>query len=162
MRQNSLNKIWWLLVMALGVGGPVFGQSSEPVAQVEPSAKPIEIEVYRSATCGCCGKWMAHLVDNQFKVNEHVVDDLQELKKRYGVPSELASCHTAIVNGYVVEGHVPAQDIFKLLKTKPKVAGITVPGMPVGTPGMEMGDQKDSYQVMSFDNKNPPQVFSQY
>ena len=126
------------------------------------TAKPIEIEVYRSPTCGCCGKWIQHLKENQFVVKDIVIDDVQVIKDKYGVPAEMASCHTALVDGYVVEGHVPAADIKKLISTKPKVIGISVPGMPVGTPGMDMGGKKDPYQVVSFDKEKNYQVVNSY
>jgi hypothetical protein len=124
--------------------------------------KPVEIKVYRSASCGCCSKWVSHLKENKFIVKDYVVDDVQLVKDKNGVPKKMASCHTALVNGYVVEGHVPAKDIMRLLKEKPKVVGISVPGMPVGTPGMEMGGRKDPYEVVSFDKDNNYQVFSKY
>ena len=126
------------------------------------TVEPIVIEVYRSPSCGCCGKWIAHLKENQFDVKDHVTNDVQVIKDKYGVPENMASCHTALVNGYVVEGHVPAADIKKLLKLKPAVIGISVPGMPSGTPGMEMGGRKDPYQVVSFDKEKKQQVFSSY
>lgn len=129
-----------------------------PVKTVEP----IVIEVYRSPSCGCCSKWIAHLKENQFDVKDHVTNDVQVIKDKYGVPEKMASCHTALVNGYVVEGHVPAADIKKLLKLKPAVIGISVPGMPSGTPGMEMGGKKDPYQVVSFDEEKKYEVFSSY
>ena len=94
------------------------------------AVEPIVIEVYRSPSCGCCGKWIAHLKENQFDVKDHVTNDVQAIKDKYGVPENMASCHTALVNGYVVEGHVPAVDIKKLLKLKPAVIGISAPGMP--------------------------------
>ena len=124
--------------------------------------EPIMIEVYRSPSCGCCSKWIAHLKENQFDVKDHVTNDVQAIKDKYGVPENMASCHTALVNGYVVEGHVPAADIRKLLKLKPAVIGISVPGMPSGTPGMEMGGRKDPYKVVSFDKEKKYQVFSSY
>ncbi len=124
--------------------------------------KPVEIKVYRSASCSCCSKWVDHLKENKFIVKDYVVDDVQIVKDKNGVPKSMASCHTALVNGYVVEGHVPAKDIMRLLKEKPKVVGISVPGMPVGTPGMEMGGRKDPYEVVSFDKNNNYQVFSKY
>lgn len=119
-----------------------------------------EIVIYRSPTCGCCGKWVKHLKDRNFNVIDNVVNDVDSIKEKYGVPSELASCHTAIIGGYVIEGHVPAEDIEKLLSLKADVSGIAVPGMPVGTPGMEMGDRKDSYKVIAFDKENRKQIFS--
>lgn len=123
---------------------------------------PIEIEVYRSPTCGCCSKWITHLEQNNFKVKDFVTDDMPAKKDEAGVPQEMASCHTGIVDGYVIEGHVPAADIKKLLKAKPAVVGISVPGMPVGTPGMEVGDRKDAYQVISFDKENKFKVLTRY
>lgn len=122
----------------------------------------VDIVVHRSPSCSCCGKWVEHLKQNNFNVKDIVSDDVQAIKNKYGVTQEMASCHTAIVNGYVVEGHVPASDIRTLLKNKPGVVGIAVPGMPSGTPGMEMGGKKDAYQVISFDKKNQRQVFNSY
>lgn len=122
----------------------------------------VDIVVYRSPSCGCCGKWLAHLKENQFNVKDIVTDDVHTIKEKYGVPQQMSSCHTAIVNGYVIEGHVPASDIKKLLQLKPKVVGISVPGMPSGTPGMEMGGRKDPYKVVAFDKENHFQVFSSY
>lgn len=123
---------------------------------------PLDIVVYRSPSCGCCGKWVEHLKNNQFNVVDKVLENVQSVKDQYGVAPEIASCHTALAGGYVIEGHVPVADIKKLLLTKPKVTGITVPGMPMGTPGMEMGAKKDAYQVLSFDKNKKMQVFSQY
>lgn len=125
-------------------------------------AEAIKIDIYRSPTCSCCGKWVEHLKDNNFQINDNVVDDVQSIKDKYGVSKEMASCHTALVNGYVIEGHVPANDIRKLLKLKPHVIGIAVPAMPSGTPGMEMGGKKDAYDVMSFDKDKKYQVFTHY
>lgn len=124
--------------------------------------KPVDIVVYRSPTCMCCGKWLAHLKQNNFNITDIVTDDVQAIKDKYGVTKELASCHTAIVDGYVIEGHVPANDIKKLLKTKSKIVGIAVPGMVNGSPGMEMGDKKDPYKVVSFDHEKQVKVFNSY
>lgn len=126
------------------------------------SNSPVDVVVYRSPSCSCCGKWLEHLKSNQFNVVDNLVEDVQSIKNRYGVTAELASCHTALVGGYVVEGHVPANDIKKLLTSKTPVTGITVPGMPVGTPGMEVGPKKDAYQVLSFDKNQQTHVFSEY
>lgn len=124
--------------------------------------KPVDMVVYRSPTCGCCSKWVDHVKKHQFNVEDIVTDDVDSIKKKYGVPSKLASCHTAIVDGYVVEGHVPAGDIKSLLKMRPKVTGISVPGMPAGTPGMEMGGRKDPFQVVTFDKEGQTQIFNNY
>lgn len=130
--------------------------------RAESSDKPIDIVVHRSPTCTCCGKWLAHLKENNFNVKDIVTDDVQAIKDKHGVTQELASCHTAIVDGYVIEGHVPANDIKTLLKTKPKVVGLAVPGMVNGSPGMEMGDTKDPYKVVSFDHQQQVKEFSSY
>ncbi len=130
--------------------------------RAESSDKPIDIVVHRSPTCTCCGKWLAHLKENNFNVKDIVTDDGQALKDKHGVTQELASCHTAIVDGYVIEGHVPANDIKTLLKTKPKVVGLAVPGMVNGSPGMEMGDTKDPYKVVSFDHQKQVKEFNSY
>ena len=147
-------------IIFLTIGLLVFNASIEakPIA----AGKPVDIVVYRSPTCDCCGKWLEHLKNNNFKVSDIVTNDVQAIKKKYGVSDAMASCHTAIVDGYVIEGHVPANDIMTLLKTKPKIAGIAVPGMPSGTPGMEMGDRKDAYNVMSFDKENHYDIFHHY
>ena len=126
------------------------------------AVEPLEIDVYRSASCSCCGRWVEHLKQNKFQVKDHIIDDVQAIKNKYGVSADIASCHTAVIDGYVIEGHVPATDINKLLRLKPKVVGISVPGMPVGTPGMEVGGKKDSYNVVSFEKNKSVQVFSKY
>ncbi|WP_394751758.1 DUF411 domain-containing protein [Crenothrix sp.] len=128
----------------------------------ENTVKPTDIVVYRSPSCSCCGKWVEHMKQNNFNVQDIVTEDVQAIKNKHGVTPELASCHTAIVDGHVIEGHVPAEDIIALLKTKPKDVGLAVPGMPVGTPGMEMGDKKDAYDVISFDSKKHTEVFKHY
>lgn len=140
-----------LLVISAGVS-----------AESADGDKSIDIVVYRSPSCGCCGKWLEHLKENNFNVEDVITNDVQAIKDKYGVTREMASCHTAIVDGYVVEGHVPASDIKTLLKTKPKVVGIAVPGMPSGTPGMEMGGKKEPYNVMSFDREKHYQIFNSY
>ena len=124
--------------------------------------EPITISVYRSPSCSCCGKWLEHLKQNNFTINDIPTEDMNAIKHKYGVSDEMASCHTAVVNGYVVEGHVPADDIKALLKAKPSVVGIAVPQMPSGTPGMEMDGKKDPYDVMSFDSDKHYQVFKSH
>ncbi len=109
-----------------------------------------EITVYRSPTCGCCLAWVDHLRANGFSVNVEEMRDLTPIKQKLGVPGDLEACHTATIGGYVVEGHVPASDIRHLLASKPKAKGIAVPGMPVGSPGMERGDEKEPYDVILF------------
>ena len=110
-------------------------------ARAEPP-KPVDITVYRSASCSCCGKWLEHLKANNFNVKDMAMEDVLPIKQKQGITDKLASCHTALVGDYVIEGHVPANDIMKLLKSKPKVIGLAVPGMVNGSPGMEMGEHK--------------------
>lgn len=136
----------------------VFFISINLMAKNLETGKSIDLVVYRSPTCNCCEKWVAHLKENNFNIQDIVTSDVQAIKDKYGVPKEMTSCHTAVVNGYVVEGHVPAKDILSFLKAKPKVIGISVPGMPKGTPGMEMGGEKDPYDVVSFDRDKRFQV----
>lgn len=125
-------------------------------------ATPMDIVVYRSPTCGCCSKWLAHLKKHDFNIIDNVTDDVQSVKDKYGVSSSLASCHTAIINGYVVEGHVPAGDIKDMLKAKKKIKGLAVPGMVVGTPGMEVGAQKAPFKVLAFDQQGNIQLYKAY
>jgi hypothetical protein len=96
-----------------------------------------QVEVYKSATCGCCGRWVEHMREAGFEVATHDIADVPAQRARLGMPSGLAACHTAVVSGYLVEGHVPAADVKLLLAQKPKAVGLAVPGMPKGSPGME-------------------------
>lgn len=125
------------------------------------SAEP-EMTVYKSPTCGCCGKWITHMEENGFKVNAVDVLEMNIVKEKYGITRNLASCHTAIIDGYYIEGHVPASDVKRLLAEKTDSKGLTVPGMPVGSPGMEMGERVDSYQVLSVKSDGSTEVFNQY
>jgi hypothetical protein len=124
------------------------------------AAEPTEIQVYKSPTCGCCTKWVDHLRDNGFSVTVTELQDVTPIKLENGVPNRLASCHTAIAEGYIVEGHVPAVDIRRLLSERPKISGLAVPGMPIGSPGME-GPNPERYQVLSF-GADGTRVFSEH
>lgn len=126
-------------------------------------AAPAEkVTVYKTATCGCCGKWVEHLRSSGFTVDVKEVASTAETRKQLGVPDKLASCHTAKVGNYAVEGHVPAADIERMLKTKPKGAGIAVPGMPLGSPGMEQGPRKQAYSVWLFQSDGTVSQFGSY
>jgi hypothetical protein len=116
--------------------------------------------IYKSPSCGCCKKWVDHVEANGFDTEVHDVEDVGVIKQKHKLPADLASCHTALVGGYVVEGHVPADLIHKLLKDKPALAGIAAPGMPVGSPGMEMGARKDAFDVIAFDLKGKTSVYA--
>jgi hypothetical protein len=122
---------------------------------------PPVVEVYKSATCGCCANWVAHLRREGFEVKATDVTDLPAIRAKHKVPDSVASCHTALVGGYIVEGHVPAADIKRLLKERPAVRGIAVPGMPMGSPGME-GPRSDAYDVVTFDAAGNVKVFTPY
>ena len=110
------------------------------------------INVYKSPTCGCCGDWIAHLRANGFKVEAHNLGDVALMRRGVGVPVSLASCHTAIIDGYAIEGHVPAADIKRLLQERPKILGLAVPSMVVGSPGMEQGPPQP-YDTLAFDDR---------
>lgn len=120
------------------------------------------IHVYKSPTCGCCTAWIDHLEENGFEVEATDTQNMNRIKIGAGLTRNLASCHTAFVGDYVIEGHVPADDIHKLLANAPEAAGLSVPGMPAGSPGMEMGDRKDHYQVLMFNNQGQTKVFSEH
>ncbi len=111
-----------------------------------------EIVVYQSRTCGCCKKWVKHLEENGYSVKSEFMEDVTEVKHHLKLPMNMASCHTAVIDGYIVEGHVPATAIKKLLSERPAIKGIAVPGMPMGSPGME-GSYKEAYDVLAFDEK---------
>jgi hypothetical protein len=131
-------------------------------AGVQRAAASPVIEVYKTPTCGCCSLWLDHLRQHGFEVKSTDLDDLSPLKARHGVPQTMQSCHTAVVDGYVVEGHVPATDIQRLLKERPSVAGLAVPGMPIGSPGMEVGSRVQPYDVIAFDKQGSGRVFASY
>ena len=124
------------------------------------AAEAPSIEVYRDPNCGCCSAWVDHLEANGFTVNEHIEQDMSVVKQRLGVPPRLASCHTGVINGQFIEGHVPARDVLGL-KQRPELAGLAVPGMPHGSPGMETGRQ-DSYEVIGLDRQGQESVVQRY
>ena len=122
-------------------------------------AKATEVEIYKSPYCGCCSQWIKHLRANGFRTSVRNVEDLELVKAANGVPQHLQSCHTALVDGYVVEGHVPADLIRRLLAERPDVAGIAVPGMPSSAPGMDQ-PTGERYTVMIFDKKGRTAVYA--
>lgn len=123
-------------VLAASLGLPLAAMAAKPV-----------VEVYKSEYCGCCKSWIKHLEANGFTVKAENVKDTSDYREKFGMPAKYGSCHTAKVNGYVLEGHVPAPEIKRLLEKKPKAVGLAVPGMPMGSPGME-GDRKDAFDVV--------------
>jgi len=148
----------WLAAAARGLAlAAVAGVPAPLLAAVRADT---DLTVYKDAGCGCCAKWVDYVRANGFKVAAHDVPDIDAIKQQLGVPASLGSCHTAIVGGYLVEGHVPVDVIRQLLEERPKVAGIAVPGMPVGSPGMEMGSRRDRYDVVAFTRTGATRVYA--
>ena len=132
--------------------------TATPVAATPAAAR--NIKVYKDPNCGCCKEWIRHLEQNGFTVEVVDMPDLSAVKTKYGVSSELQACHTGVIGDYVVEGHVPADLIVKMLEEKPAIAGLAVPGMPAGSPGME-GASKERYDVLTFDRAGRTAVYAQ-
>ena len=120
------------------------------------------VEVWKSPTCGCCSLWVEHMRRAGFEVQVVDLPDLTEVKHAHGVGVHLQACHTALVDGFVVEGHVPADDVKRLLEERPQVVGVAVPGMPIGSPGMEYGDVRQPYEVLTFDRNGRTTVWSRH
>ena len=120
-----------------------------------------KVSVVKLVGCGCCDQWSEHLRKNGFEVSVSAVADLAPVRAKYGLAKDFGTCHTALVEGYVIEGHVPAADIQRLLRSKLKVAGLVVPGMPAGSPGME-GPQSEPYNVLTFDRTGATQIYARY
>ena len=150
-----------LAAVALPLAGAlliVSSRSQGPGAEAAVPPSETAIHVYKSPTCGCCAKWVTHMEAAGFKVTVEDETDMAGVKRRTGVPFELSSCHTAVAGEYVIEGHVPARVVRRFLEEGPKVAGISVPGMPIGSPGME-GPNPKPYDVIAFDGKGDRTVF---
>ena len=143
----------------LGSAGAVAAFAALPSPSVMPST---QVQVFKSRTCGCCGAWVAHLRSAGFAVEVAEVDNAAVERKRLGMPERFGSCHTATVAGYVLEGHVPATEVKRLLAAKPKAIGLAVPSMPVGSPGMEIGARKDPFQVVLVDLSGQASVYASY
>jgi len=120
------------------------------------------IEIWKTPTCGCCKLWVDHMRAAGFRPTVHDLNDVSPIKRKLGVPSALESCHTAVVGGYTIEGHVPADVVRQALKERPKIAGLAVPGMPMGSPGMEQGALVDPYDVVAFDKTGKMTVFASH
>ena len=137
----------------------LIGMATAAVA-LATEAQPVE--VYKSPSCGCCSLWVDYMKRNGFEVVVRDVRDVMPYRDRHGVPDAMSSCHTALVGGYVVEGHVPAADVKRLLREKPKATGIAVPGMVQGSPGMEQGQGSDPYKVLLFSKGEWPRIFARH
>jgi hypothetical protein len=151
---TGYGKIAALLLIA---GGLLLGS----ILPVQRSAQAAEIIVYKSPACGCCKKWVSHLEQHGYTLEAHNQsrDKLGSIKAEMGAPRGLQSCHTAKIGGYVIEGHAPADEIARLLKEKPQIKGLAVPGMPMGAPGME-GPRRDSYDVLALQENGKTSIFA--
>jgi len=157
MQRRSLIQVCAALFAITTATLPAFGQTG---------AKPV-VEVWKSPTCGCCKDWVNHMESNGFSVKIHDVSEGAKtaMRNKLGLAEKFGSCHTALVGGYVVEGHVPAADIARLLKDRPRGVGLAVPGMPVGSPGMdgpEYKGHKDPYQVLLVQRDGNASVYQSY
>ena len=153
--QSKLKSVRTLVASAL-LGLTTLGGISTAVAAED------EVVMYKDPNCGCCGKWAEHMREHGFKVKEVATTQMGQVKGEAGVPQALGSCHTARVGGYVVEGHVPAADVRRMLTEKPAIAGISAPGMPMGSPGMEGPYPADRYDVVSFDAQGRTAVYASH
>lgn len=135
------------------------------LASVPMTASAVEmhrLHVYKTLSCGCCALWVEHMKASGFSLEVHDVRDVMPYREKYGVPDEAMSCHTAVIAGYVVEGHVPAADVNRLLSEKPRATGIAVPGMVQGSPGMEQGRAPERYDVVLFGAGRLQRVFAKH
>lgn len=158
-RRNFLATI--PLALAACSAGADQALSSEPDDPKPSSALPA-MTVYKTPSCGCCVDWVDHLRSEGFEVRVHDVADTMPIAMRLGVPIDLRSCHTAEIDGYAIEGHVPAREIRRLLAERPDVAGLAVPGMPLGSPGMEIDDRREAYDVILFDRTGRVESYARY
>ena len=140
--------------------GDVEGHAAMPDTS---SATGQQMSVYRSASCGCCTQWGSHIASAGFRIDDHVTEDMDAVKKERGIGSQHASCHTADVEGYVIEGHVPASSIKRLLRERPNIRGLAVPRMPMGSPGMEVSDvDAEPFEVLAINHDGTTSVFARY
>ena len=133
------------------------------IVGITAQGRQATVEVYKSPTCGCCSKWVDHLRSDGVEVRTTNTDTVDQLKTKHGVPRQVRSCHTALVGGYVVEGHFPATDVQRLLRDRPAIVGIGVPGMPIGSPGMEVaGVKAQPFDVIGFAKDGSTRVFASH
>ncbi len=155
----------WIAILSAAVLLAVAGPAAAADTKVAKGAVSLpSVQVAKTATCGCCRAWVDHMRAAGFEVTAQnmAMGELSRLKAKEGIVPRLASCHTAKVGGYVIEGHVPAKDVERLLQLKPDAIGLSVPGMPMGSPGMEMGSGRDAYDVVLINKDGSTSVFSTY
>lgn len=142
------------------LAGCTDGSATDPGSPSDENEN--EMVVYHDPNCGCCSKWIEHMEKNGFQVESRLETNMNHVKHEHGVPRDLPSCHTAIVDDYVIEGHVPASDVRRLLEENPDAKGLSVPGMPLGSPGMEQGNRRQAYDVVLFKEHGQHEVFNHY
>jgi len=150
-----------ILNRRLLLGAALFaGVSGTACAQARPSR---DLTVFKTPTCACCDGWIAHMREAGFRTTVTIQPDLQPIRSRYGMPDALSSCHTGLINRYLIEGHVPAQDVIRLLAERPTAVGLSVPGMPLGSPGMETPQgRKDPYDTLLVLRSGQSRVFARH
>lgn len=156
------NKTFYIIIAIVLAASILFWGfifQDRPVFETEVSEDEIIITMFHGEGCMCCVRWAEYLEEKGFTVVDELVDDLHKIKREKGIPGQLSSCHTAIVDGYVVEGHVPAEDILRLLSERPEATGISVPGMPPNAPGMDAPITRE-YQTILFDGEGNITVFA--
>jgi hypothetical protein len=154
-RRGALMRLARLAGLSALAGGPML------TTALAAPARP-RVEVWKSPSCGCCHLWIEHLQANGFEVLAHDVPGPADVREQLGMPARYGSCHTARVNGYLLEGHVPAREVQRLLKERPAALGLAVPGMPLGSPGMEQGPRRDPYDVLLVTKDGRATVFQSY
>jgi hypothetical protein len=141
----------------------LIGTGALPLStSLQATAATSQVVVYKTPSCGCCSAWVEHMKTAGFSVAAQDVPDTAPERKRLGMPDKFAACHTASVGGYVIEGHVPAAEVRRLLSSKPAAIGVVVLGMPLGSPGMEVGNRLDPYEVLLVDRRGQASVFARY
>jgi hypothetical protein len=148
--------------MLAGVLGVIAVTGATAATFADSRDDAVEIVVYKDPNCGCCAKWVEHMRKNGFEVRVEDTGSMAAVKQRFGIGMGLASCHTSVIGDYVFEGHVPATAIARFLEERPDANGLAVPGMPVGSPGMEMGDRVDPYDVVTFDATGSTGVYESH
>lgn len=155
MKWDGLSRRGFAVLLAAAIAALAAGMPGAATAAER------KMQVFKSPWCGCCTEWVDHMRAAGFRMHVTDLEDLSPVKAQLGVAPELQSCHTAVVDGYVIEGHVPARDVLRLLEERPRAAGLSVPGMPVGSPGMEQGDRSEPYAVILF-GESERSVYARY
>jgi hypothetical protein len=163
MHDDRMTRRAWMATLAKALGAGTVLTAILPLMSDAKAPAPPPITVYKDPSCGCCTKWVAHLRASGLHPDVHDRPDMDVLKDSLGVPTALRSCHTAVVGRYVIEGHVPASDMQRLIASAPKgIIGIAVPGMPAGSPGMEVPGRTDRFDVIAFSADGTTKLFAHH